>query len=77
LIPDGFDVTVPVPTPDFVTLRVYLIISFGLNIAVILLSEIIVTVTVELEPVASPDHPSNDEDISGVAVNVTLVPDVN
>jgi hypothetical protein len=73
LIPDGDDVTVPVPVPDFVTVRVY----NALNIDVTLLFEFIVTVTVELEPVASPDHPPNTDDESGAAVNVTLVPGAN
>jgi hypothetical protein len=73
LIPDGLDVTVPVPVPVFVTVRVY----NALNVAVTLLFEFIVIVTVELEPVASPDHPLNTDDEAGVAVNVTLVPDTN
>jgi hypothetical protein len=73
LIPDGDDVTVPVPVPDFVTVRVYDV----LNVAVTFLFEFIVTVTVELEPVASPDHPPNADDESGVAVNVILAPDAN
>jgi hypothetical protein len=73
LIPAGDDVTVPVPVPDFVTVRVY----NALNVAVTFLFALIVTVTVELVPVASPDHPPNTDDESGIAVNVTLVPDTN
>jgi hypothetical protein len=73
LIPAGFDVTVPVPTPDFVIVRVYGI----LNVAVTFLLEFIVIVIIVLVPVASPDHPPNVEDELGVAVNVTLVPDTN
>jgi hypothetical protein len=73
LIPAGDDVTVPVPVPDFVIVSVYI----GVNVAVTFLFEFIVIVTVELEPVASPDHPLNTDDESGVAVNVTLVPDTN
>jgi hypothetical protein len=74
LIPDGDDETVPPPLPDFVTVRVY---DDILNVAVTLLFELIVIVVVVLVPVASPDHPPNVEDESGVAVNVTLVPDEN
>jgi hypothetical protein len=77
LIPNGDDVTVPVPAPDFVTVRVYLITSFGLNVAIILLFEFIVIITVVSIPVASPDHPPNSDDESDVAVNVTLVPYAN
>jgi hypothetical protein len=73
LIPAGDDVTAPVPVPDFVTVRLYK----TLNVEVTLLFESIVTVIVELEPVTSPDHPPNTEPESGVAVNVTLVPNVN
>jgi hypothetical protein len=73
LIPDGLDVTVPVPVPAFVTVRVY----NALNVTVTFLFEFIVNVTGELEPVASPDHPLNTDDESGVAINVTLVPDTN
>jgi hypothetical protein len=73
LIPDGDDVTVPVPAPDFVIVRVY----FGLNVAVTLLFESIVIITIELESVTSPDHPPNTDDEPGVAVNVTLVPNAN
>jgi hypothetical protein len=70
LIPDGFDVTMPVPDPDFVIVRVYA----GLNVAVTFLLEFIVTVIVVSVPTVSPDHPLNADDESGVAVNTTLVP---
>jgi hypothetical protein len=49
----------------------------ALNVATIFLFEFIVTVTVELEPVTSPDHPPNVEDELGAAVNVTIEPDAN
>jgi hypothetical protein len=74
LIPDGDDETVPVPDPDFVTVRVYDEMS---NVAVTLLFESIVTIIVELEPITLPDHSPNTEPESGVAVNITLVPDAN
>jgi hypothetical protein len=73
LIPDGVDVTVPVPDPDFVTVRVYNV----LNVAITFLFELIVNVIVELVSVTSPDHPLNENDESGVAVNVTTESDEN
>jgi hypothetical protein len=73
LIPDGDDVTVPVPVPDFVIVKEYNI----LNVAVTLLFEFIVIVTVELELTTSPDHPLNIEDEYGAAVNVILISDAN
>jgi hypothetical protein len=73
LIPDGLDITIPVPVPDFVIVKEY----NALNVAITLLFELIVTVTVELEPVASPDHPLNIEDEYGTAVNVILMSDAN
>jgi hypothetical protein len=73
LIPDGDDVTVPVPAPDFVIVKEY----NALNVAITLLFESIVIVTVELELTISPDHPLNIEDEYGTAVNVILMSDAN
>jgi hypothetical protein len=71
LIPDGDDVTVP--APDFIIVKEY----NALNVAITLLFESIVIVTVELELTISPDHPLNIEDEYGTAVNVILMSDAN
>ena len=69
-IPLGDEVTVP--RPFVLTPRRYLTRS---KVAVTLRAWVIVTVHVDV-PLQAPDHPANEEPGSGLAVSVTLVPDV-
>ena len=73
LTPAGLLVTVPLPVPDFVTVRVYCCCCCCVNIAVTVLSLVMDTVQAPA-PEQAPDHPVNVEPKSGVGVNVTLVP---
>src|SRR5258706_383983 len=70
LITFPFDVTVPVPLPDFATLREYVT---GANVAVTALTWSIVTTHVPVPLHPSPLHPVNTDSAAGVAVSVTAV----
>ena len=69
-MPAGLLVTVPVPLPVFVTVKVYC----GVNVAVTDLAALIVTLHVPVLFVHAPDQPIKTEPESAVAVNVTAVP---
>jgi hypothetical protein len=73
LIPDGEEVTVPPPSPDFVTLSGKVIL---VKLAVTERAWLMVT-TQEPVPVHAPDHPAKVEVASGRADKVTCVPIVN
>ena len=73
LIPRGFELTVPEPVPDRLTVRVT---GSNENVAVTDLACVMVTVQVPV-PEQSPDHPVKPEPVAGVAVRVTLVPLAN
>ena len=71
LMPDGDDVTVPVPVPAFVTLSAN--VDELLNVAVTARAAVIDTVHV-LVPPHAPLQPANVEPLAAVAVSVTEVP---
>jgi len=71
LIPDGLEVTVPLPVPALVTDSVYIC---TLKVAVTLLASLMVTWQVLAVPVHAPLHPWNVEPALAVAVRVTTVP---
>ncbi len=65
----GLEVTVPVPVPDLVKVRVKV---WRLNVAVQVLLAVMVTEASEQS--ASPLQPAKVEPVAGVAVRVTTVP---
>ena len=69
-MPGGELVTVPVPVPDFETVRVLK----GRNWAATVVPESIGTVQVPVPEHPLPDQPENWEFASGVADSVTWVP---
>ena len=71
LIPVGLEVTVPLPLPDFDTLKVY--VGTGSNVAVTASAWFMVTVHEPL-PLQAPDQPAKLEPVPAAAVNVTCVP---
>lgn len=71
LMPDGEDVTVPVPVPIFVTLSAN--VDELLKVAVTARAAVIDTVHV-LVPVHAPLQPANVEPLAAAAVSVTDVP---
>ena len=71
LMPDGDDVTVPVPVPAFVTLSAK--VDELLNVAVTARAAVIDTVHVPV-PLHAPLQPANVEPLAAVAVSVTEVP---
>ena len=71
LIPAGLLVTVPLPLPDFDTVKAY---EFRLNVAVTLVAAVTVTVHVPVPVHPPPAQPANVEPAAGVAVSVTMVP---
>jgi len=73
-MPAGLLVTVPLPVPDLVTVRVYC--GCAVNVAVTLVAAVMVTVHVPVPEHPPPDHPVNVEPEAAVAVNMTLVPEV-
>jgi hypothetical protein len=73
LMPAGDEVTVPVPVPALVTVRVWLVLPAVLNVAVTDCAADIVTVQV-LVPVQAPLHPANVEPLAAEAVKVTAAP---
>ena len=72
-MPDGFDVTVPVPDPPLETDRVGRIATE--NVAVTALSPSMVIVHVSAEPEHAPDHAVNVEPFAALAVSMTWAPD--
>jgi len=71
LIPDGLEVTVPLPVPALVTVSVYIC---TLNVAVTLRAWLMVTWQVLAVPEHAPLHPWNVDPDLAVAVSVTTVP---
>jgi len=71
-VPAGEALTVPLPVPDVVIVRVVLV-TVRLNVAVTAWLEFIVTVQLPV-PEQAPDHPVNVEPVFGAAVSVTTVP---
>ncbi len=69
LIPAGLEVTVPLPVPDLVTVRVKV---WRLKVAVQVLLAVMVTEASEQS--ASPVQPAKTDPLAGVAVRVTTVP---
>jgi len=69
-IPSGLLVTLPLPAPAFVNVRVGAV----LKVAVTLRAALMVTLQVLPAPVQAPLHPANTEPTAGVAVRVTTVP---
>lgn len=74
LMPAGLLVTVPVPPPTLVTVRVE---GTALNVAVTDLLALITTVHVPVPLHPLPLQPAKVEPVAGLAVNVTEVPLVN
>jgi hypothetical protein len=75
LIPDGLLVTIPVPVPAKVTASTGWA-AIAVNCAITEVCEVRVT-THELIPEHAPDHPVKVDPDAGVAVRVTLVPELN
>lgn len=71
LIPAGLLVTVPLPVPAFVTVRVNVVTS--VKVAVTDLLVFITIVHVEVVPLQSPLQLLKVEPVLGVAVSVTVV----
>jgi hypothetical protein len=71
-MPAGLEVMVPVPVPLLVTVRAKL---WSVNVAVTLLTASIGTVHVVV-PVQAPLQPLKLEPVAGVAVRVTLLPEM-
>jgi hypothetical protein len=72
LMPEGDDVTVPVPLPIFVTPSEN-VVAVLLKVAVTERAAVIDTVHVAV-PEHAPLHPANDDPLAAVAVRVTDVP---
>jgi hypothetical protein len=70
LMPLGLLVTVPVPVPDFETVKLNI---WSVKIAVTSRAWVIVTLQVPV-PVQAPLQPAKVEPVAGVAVRVTGVP---
>jgi hypothetical protein len=71
LMPDGDDVTVPVPVPERVTLSAN--VDAVLNVAVIARAAVIETVHAPV-PEQAPPQPANVEPLEAAAESVTDVP---
>jgi hypothetical protein len=67
LIPAGLLVTVPLPLPVFVTVRVYNCVKLALTAC----AALIVTTQVPVPLHPAPLHPENTDPLAGTAVNVT------
>ena len=66
---------VPDPVPDLETVKLKLPTGGGgANVAVIVVSELIVTTHVPVPEHPPPDHPEKELSVSGIAVKVTVVP---
>lgn len=70
LIPRGFELTLPEPVPDLLTVKVT---GRNENVAVTDLAWVMLTMQVSV-PEQSPDHPVKPEPVAGVAVSATVVP---
>src|SRR5215471_15292 len=70
LIPAGFELTVPEPVPDSVTVKVS---GNSVNVAVTALAWVMLTVQVPV-PEQAPDQPVKLDPVPAVAVSVTEVP---
>jgi hypothetical protein len=70
LIPEGEDVTLPVPLPSLVTVSVYMI---RVKVAVTVCAAVIDMLHVLLVPVHAPLQPAKVEPLAGVAVKVTVL----
>ena len=73
MIPEGAEVTVPVPLPAFVTLSVKLALEL-LNEAVTLRAAVIDTVHEVAVPLHAPAQLPNVDPLAAAAVSVTEVP---
>jgi hypothetical protein len=71
LIPAGLEVTVPLPRPVLLTLRVK---NCRLNVAVTVLAPLMVTVHAAPDTASQPVQPANSEPLAAAAVKVTVVP---
>jgi hypothetical protein len=76
-MPAGALVMVPLPVPDFVTLRANEDGSASVNVAVTDVAALTVTVQTPVPAHPPPLQPENVEPAAGVAVKVTTVPLVN
>ena len=72
MIPDGADVTVPVPVPAFVTLSAKVVAEL-LNVAVTERAAVIDTVQAPV-PLHAPPQPANVEPLAAAGVRVTDAP---
>jgi hypothetical protein len=72
LMPGGDDVTVPVPLPLFNTVRVWF---DALNVAVTVLSDVMLIVHVDADGESQPDQFTNVEPAAAAAVRATDVPE--
>jgi hypothetical protein len=70
-MPVGLDVTVPLPVPARLMVRVF---CASTKFAVTLVADLIDTVQVPVPEQPAPDHPVNSEPDAALAVRVTLVP---
>jgi hypothetical protein len=71
-IPEGLLATVPLPEPDLLTVKSY-VLGIKVKVAITILAADIVTVQVPV-PVQSPLQPVNNESPAGTADKVILVP---
>ena len=71
LIPAGLDVTVPLPSPVLLTVRVK---NWRLKVAVTDLAAVTLTVQVVPDTELQPLHPPKREPLFATAVSVTVVP---
>jgi hypothetical protein len=73
LMPAGLLLTVPLPVPALLTVRVKVLGGAVLKVALTDLAASIVTVQLPV-PLQAPPHPANTEPEAGVGVRVTEVP---
>jgi len=76
-MPAGALVTVPLPAPDFVTVRAKDDGSVSVNVAVTDVAALTVTAQTPVPAHPPPLQPENVEPVAGVALKVTTVPLVN
>lgn len=73
LMPDGLDVTTPLPEPTLLTVNDALGTTAGSNRAVAVLLASIVTVQLNALPVHPPDQPPKVDPVATLALNVTVL----